>query len=103
MLRWHLQDGRSAIPKSVRPERIGENLDVFDFELSQAELAAIDSLEQSVRGGLEPAEVTSRTSAVRSARHELSGKRSPPAVVDAGKPAEPRQQRAALTVARARG
>ena len=39
MLRWHLQQGRSAIPKSTRPERIAENFDVFDFELSTEELA----------------------------------------------------------------
>ena len=58
MLRWHVQEGRSAIPKSVRPERIAENFDVFDFELSDAELAAIDGLDTGVRGGPEPAEVT---------------------------------------------
>ena len=34
MLRWHLQEGRSAIPKSTKPARIAENFDVFDFELS---------------------------------------------------------------------
>ena len=34
MLRWHLQQGRSVIPKSTKPHRIAENLDVFDFELS---------------------------------------------------------------------
>src|SRR4051812_17551337 len=51
MLRWHVQAGRSAIPKSVRPERITENLDIFDFELSQAELASIDALDTGVRGG----------------------------------------------------
>lgn len=44
MLRWHLQQGRSAIPKSVRPERIAENFDVFDFALTDSELACIDSL-----------------------------------------------------------
>jgi diketogulonate reductase-like aldo/keto reductase len=57
MLRWHVQEGRSAIPKSVRPERIAENFDVFDFELSDAELAAIDGLDTGVRGGPEPADV----------------------------------------------
>ena len=57
MLRWHVQEGRSAIPKSVRPERIAENFDVFDFELSAAELAAIDGLDTGVRGGPEPADV----------------------------------------------
>ena len=40
MIRWHLQEGRSAIPKSVRPERIAENFDVFDFELTTDELEA---------------------------------------------------------------
>lgn len=45
MLRWHLQQGRSAIPKSVRPERIAENIDVVDFELTSEELAQIDALD----------------------------------------------------------
>ena len=58
MLRWHLQQGRSAIPKSVRPQRIGENFDVFDFELGSDELAAIDALDKGVRGGPEPASMT---------------------------------------------
>jgi diketogulonate reductase-like aldo/keto reductase len=35
MLRWHRQEGRSAIPKSTKPARIAENFDVFDFELSR--------------------------------------------------------------------
>lgn len=48
MLRWHVQNGRSAIPKSVRPDRITEILDVFEFELSIDELAQIDySIEAS--------------------------------------------------------
>jgi 2,5-diketo-D-gluconate reductase A len=58
MLRWHLQQGRSAIPKSVRPERIAENFDILDFELGGAELAAISGLDTGVRGGPEPVDVT---------------------------------------------
>lgn len=45
MLRWGLQQGRSVIPKSTRPSRIAENIDVFDFELSADEMAAIDGLD----------------------------------------------------------
>lgn len=48
MLRWHLQEGRQVIPKSVRPSRIAENFDVFDFELSAEEIARIDALEQGM-------------------------------------------------------
>jgi 2,5-diketo-D-gluconate reductase A len=58
MLRWHVQQGRSAIPKSVRPQRISENFDVFDFELGNDELAAIDELDTGVRGGPEPESIT---------------------------------------------
>jgi diketogulonate reductase-like aldo/keto reductase len=58
MLRWHLQSGRSAIPKSVKAARIAENFDVFDFELTQEEVAAIDALDTGVRGGPEPDNIT---------------------------------------------
>jgi 2,5-diketo-D-gluconate reductase A len=58
MLRWQLQQGRSAIPKSTHPERIRENFDVFDFELSGDELTAIDRLDRGVRGGIDPDSVT---------------------------------------------
>jgi len=58
MLRWHLQRGRSAIPKSTKPHRIAENFDVFDFELTDTELAAIDGLDTGVRGGPDPASIT---------------------------------------------
>ena len=58
MLRWHLQSGRSAIPKSVKPARIAENVDVFDFELTQEELASIDALDTGVRSGPEPDNIT---------------------------------------------
>jgi diketogulonate reductase-like aldo/keto reductase len=56
MLRWHLQQGRSAIPKSVRPERIAENFAVQDFTLSAEEIARIDALDTGVRGGPDPDE-----------------------------------------------
>ncbi len=58
MLRWHLQEGRQVIPKSVTPSRIAENSDVFDFDLTADELAAIDALDTGVRGGPEPEAVT---------------------------------------------
>ena len=45
VLRWHLQKGNIVFPKSVRRERLEENLDVFDFTLSDAEMAAIDALD----------------------------------------------------------
>ncbi|GAA3613639.1 aldo/keto reductase [Kineosporia mesophila] len=61
MLRWHVQQGRSAIPKSTRPERIAENLDVFDFDLTDDQLASIDKLDTGRRGGPEPDVITLET------------------------------------------
>jgi 2,5-diketo-D-gluconate reductase A len=58
MLRWHLQQGRSAIPKSTKAARIAENFDVFDFDLTDEELAAIDALDTGVRGGPDPDSIT---------------------------------------------
>jgi diketogulonate reductase-like aldo/keto reductase len=60
VLRWHIEHGFSAIPKSVRPERIAENLDVFDFALSQDEVAAIDALDMGVRGGPDPERIDTK-------------------------------------------
>jgi diketogulonate reductase-like aldo/keto reductase len=61
MLRWHLQQGRSVIPKSTKPQRIAENFDVFDFDLTGGELAAIDRLDTDQRGGPEPEAITLET------------------------------------------
>ena len=87
MIRWHLQEGRSAIPKSVRPERIAENFDVFDFELTLAERKALDALDTGVRGGPEPDDVTL----------EAYGRPIPEARPHhAGPPAVPREQEPAM-------
>lgn len=55
MLRWHIQNGFCAMPKSVNPGRIAENIDIFDFELNDDEMAVIEALDTGVRGGPEPA------------------------------------------------
>jgi len=58
MLRWGIHQGRSVIPKSTKPARIAENLDVFDFDLTADQLAAIDALDTGRRGGPEPEAIT---------------------------------------------
>ncbi|WP_018330438.1 aldo/keto reductase [Actinomycetospora chiangmaiensis] len=55
-LRWHIQLGNIVFPKSVTPERIQENFDIFDFELSDDEMAAIGELERAERIGPDPDE-----------------------------------------------
>ena len=54
MLRWHVQLGTIVIPKSVTPARIAENIDVFDFELDDDDLAAIARLDRDGRTGPHP-------------------------------------------------
>jgi 2,5-diketo-D-gluconate reductase A len=54
VIRWHIQLGNVVIPKSVTPERIEQNFRVFDFELSQDEMAAIEALDANERTGPEP-------------------------------------------------
>jgi diketogulonate reductase-like aldo/keto reductase len=54
VLRWHIEQGVVAIPKSVKPHRIKENFGVFDFALTADEVASIDALETGVRGGPDP-------------------------------------------------
>src|SRR5699024_11156023 len=54
VLRWHVQLGNVAIPKSATPERIRQNLDVFDFELAEEDVEALASLETGERVGPDP-------------------------------------------------
>jgi 2,5-diketo-D-gluconate reductase A len=54
VLRWHVQHGHIVIPKSARPERIEENIDVFDFELTAEEMASIDALDRGPSGRVGP-------------------------------------------------
>jgi 2,5-diketo-D-gluconate reductase A len=55
ILRWHLQLGNVVIPKSVTPERIRENFDLFDFDLSKREIDMIGALDRGERIGPDPA------------------------------------------------
>ena len=54
VLRWHLQRGDIVFPKSVTPHRIRENIDIFDFGLSAAEVEAISALNRDERTGPDP-------------------------------------------------
>jgi 2,5-diketo-D-gluconate reductase A len=55
ILRWHLQLGNIVIPKSVTPDRIRENIDLFDFELGDEEMASIEGMDTGRRFGPDPA------------------------------------------------
>jgi diketogulonate reductase-like aldo/keto reductase len=61
ILRWQIQLGTSPIPKSVRPERIAENIDIFDFTLASEEVQAISALDTGKRGGPDPEQVSPQT------------------------------------------
>lgn len=58
VLRWHLQQGNAAIPKSADPHRMAENFAVFDFDLAPGHLAAIEALDRGLRTGPDPATMT---------------------------------------------
>jgi len=55
ILRWHVQNGYILIPKTVTPARMAENIDIFDFSLTDAEMAAISGLEAGLRTSGDPA------------------------------------------------
>ena len=54
VLRWHVQLGCVVIPKSVRPDRMRENIDLFDFELDDADMAEIAAVRTGQRLGGDP-------------------------------------------------
>lgn len=55
VLRWHVQLGLVVIPKSVTPERIRSNLDVFDFTLTEAQMSVLGGMDTGTRMGPDPA------------------------------------------------
>jgi 2,5-diketo-D-gluconate reductase A len=54
VLRWHLQVGNIVFPKSVNPDRMRENIDVFDFELADDDVDAIEAMDAGHRTGPDP-------------------------------------------------
>ncbi|WP_251352917.1 aldo/keto reductase, partial [Staphylococcus aureus] len=54
VIRWNIQHGVVTIPKSVTPERITENINIFDFNLTDEQMMRIDALNQDRRIGPDP-------------------------------------------------
>lgn len=54
VLRWHIQNGLVVIPKSVDPDRIRENIDIFDFKLDNSDMIAIDAMDAGIRNNPDP-------------------------------------------------
>jgi 2,5-diketo-D-gluconate reductase A len=54
VLRWHIQRGDIVFPKSIKPERIQENIDIFDFELAPEDIEAVSDLNRDERTGPDP-------------------------------------------------
>ena len=54
VLRWHYQNGVVVIPKSVQANRIKSNMEIFDFELSEADMSVLNSITPQERGGTDP-------------------------------------------------
>ena len=58
MIRWGFQRGQTVIPKSIRPERIKEKTNVFDFNLNEEQMQILDGLDQGLRFCPDPLEIT---------------------------------------------
>jgi len=56
-LRWHIQENTIVIPKSITPSRIKENMNVFDFALTEEEMKSIYEIDKNERAGREPNEM----------------------------------------------
>jgi 2,5-diketo-D-gluconate reductase A len=54
VLRWHIEEGHIVFPKSVKPDRMKENIDIFDFELSSSDRERISALNRNERTGPDP-------------------------------------------------
>jgi len=54
LLRWHVELGIIAIPSSSNAKRIAENIDIFDFELTEEEVKSIDALNRDERVVVDP-------------------------------------------------
>jgi diketogulonate reductase-like aldo/keto reductase len=54
LIRWGLQQGLVVLPKSTRPERIQENMAVFDFDLDATSMTRLDALEEGLATGWDP-------------------------------------------------
>jgi diketogulonate reductase-like aldo/keto reductase len=61
ILRWHIQHGLSAIPKSIQEERIKANIGIFDFSLDSQDMAQIDAMDTGKRSGPDPEQVNANT------------------------------------------
>ena len=84
VLRWHIQHGVSAIPKSFRPEHIAENFNIFDFALSAADMGTIDAIDTGKRSGPDPEVVDAKHVPHQGRRLNIDG--------DNSEGVEPRQQ-----------
>ena len=57
LIRWSIQHGNVVLPKSTTPERITENINVFDFELLESDMRALDGLNENYRTCWDPSEL----------------------------------------------